>query len=305
MTMNRPKMHPDEIETDVTLVRRLLADQFPQWAELPVDPVESYGTDHDIYRLGDRLAARLPRIGWATRQAAKEREWLPNLAPHLPLDLPVQVTMGHPDDRYPFDWSIYQWLPGENANSTIDDLDTAAVDLAAFVRALHRVDTAGAHPRLPGARGAPLAELDASVRRSIEQLGNRIDGTASIRSWEESLEAPEWDGDEVWVHGDLLPGNLLVVDGRLSAVIDWGGLNVGDPACDLQPAWNMFGGESRRRFRTELDVDDATWLRGRGWAFAQAVWALPYYWDTNPGMIRQATHALAQVLADQSPNLSA
>lgn len=298
-------MHPDEIETDATLVSRLLADQFPHWAELPIEPVESYGTDHDIYRLGGRLAARLPRIGWATTQAAKEREWLPKLAPHLPLALPVQVAMGHPQDSYPFDWSIYGWLPGENANGVIDDGDTAADDLAAFVRALHRVHTAGAHPRPPGARGAPLAELDASVRRSIAHLGDRIDSTAALRSWEESLEASPWDGNEVWVHGDLLPGNLLVVDGRLSAVIDWGGLNVGDPACDLQPAWNMFDGESRRRFRTELDVDDATWLRGRGWALAQATMALPYYWDTNPGMVRQASHALAQVLANQLPNVPA
>ena len=123
-------------------------------------------------------------------------------------------------------------------------------------------------------------------------------GDAAVRSWEESLNASGWEGEEVWVHGDLLPGNLLVVDGRLSAVIDFGGLNVGDPACDLQPAWNVFSGESRIRYRAELEVDDASWLRGRGWAFYQAVSALPYYWDTNPGMIRQASHALAQVLAD-------
>jgi aminoglycoside phosphotransferase (APT) family kinase protein len=241
-------MHADEIDTDVALVRRLLAVQFPQWAELAIDPVVSYGTDHDIYRLGDRLAARLPRIAWATDQAAKEAEWLPKLAPRLPLAVPVQLAMGHPAEGYPFAWSIYEWLPGENANDTIGDLDQAAVDLAAFVKALRRADATDAHPRAP--------------------------------------------------HGDLLPGNLLVVDGRLSAVIDFGGLNVGDPACDLQPAWNVFAGDSRRRYRAELQVDDASWLRGRGWALYQAVSALPYYFDTNPGMIRQASHALAQVLAE-------
>ena len=138
--------------------------------------------------------------------------------------------------------------------------------------------------------------MDEQVRRSIAELGDRVDGSAALRSWEESLDAAEWDGEEVWVHGDLLPGNLLVVDGRLSAVIDFGGLNVGDPACDLQPAWNVFAGESRARYRAELQVDDASWLRGRGWALCQAVSALPYYWDTNPGMIRQASHALAQIL---------
>jgi aminoglycoside phosphotransferase (APT) family kinase protein len=300
MLMPAGKMHADEVDTDVSLIRRLLVAQFPQWAGLRITPVASYGTDHDIYRLGEHLVARLPRIGWATKQAAKEAEWLPELAPHLPLALPVQLAMGHPAEGYAFDWSVYEWLPGENANSTIFDLDQAAVDLAAFVKALRQIDTTGAHPRPPHGRGGPLAERDEQVRRSITQLGDRIDGDAAIRSWEESLNAPVWDGAEVWVHGDLLPGNLLVVGGRLSAVIDWGGLNVGDPACDLQPAWNVFAGDSRRRFRAELEVDDASWLRGRGWALYQAVSALPYYWDTNPGIISQAAHALAQILADDA-----
>jgi aminoglycoside phosphotransferase (APT) family kinase protein len=297
--MAAPKMHADEIDTDVALVRRLLAAQFPQWADLAIEPVVSYGTDHDIYRLGDHLAARLPRIGWATDQAAKEAKWLPRLAPHLPLAVPVQLALGQPAESYPFEWSIYEWLPGENANGTIDDLAQAAVDLAAFVKALRRVDTAAADPRPRGARGGPLAELDEVVRRSIAELGDRIDGRAALRAWEESLNASKWDGEEVWVHGDLLPGNLLVVDGRLSAVIDFGCLNVGDPACDLQPAWNVFAGDSRGRYRAEFQADDASWLRGRGWALFQAVVALPYYWDTNPGMIRQASNALAQVLADR------
>jgi aminoglycoside phosphotransferase (APT) family kinase protein len=298
--MAAPKMHADEIDTDVALVHRLLAGQFPHWAELAIDPVVSYGTDHDIYRLGDHLAARLPRIGWATGQAKKEAEWLPKLAPHLPLAVPVQLAMGQPAEGYPFEWSVYEWLPGENANGTIDDLDQAAVDLAAFVKALRQIETSGAPARPRGSRGAPLAELDKDVRRSIAELGERIDTDAAVRSWEESLDAPEWDGEEVWVQGDLLPGNLLVVDGRLSAVIDFGCLNVGDPACDLQPAWNVFAGDSRTRYRAELRADDASWLRGRGWALYQAVMALPYYWDTNPGMIRQASHALAEVLADDS-----
>jgi len=256
-------MHEDEVETDAALVRRLLETQFPQWAGLPIALVVSYGTDHDIYRLGDGLSVRLPRIGWATGQAAKEATWLPRLAAHLPLGIPVQVAAGRPAEGYPLEWSVYEWLPGEDANGTIGDLEQAAVDLAAFVRALRGIDTSAAHPRRPRARGAP---------------------------W--------WHGDELWVHGDLLPGNLLVVDGRLAGVIDWGALDVGDPACDLQPAWNMFEGASRARFRAELEVDDASWLRGRGWALYQAVLALPYYWSTNPGMVRQASHALWQVLAD-------
>ena len=215
--------------------------------------------------------------------------------------MPVQLVTGQPAEGYPYQWSVYEWLPGENANGTIDDLEQAAVDLAAFVRALRRVDATGGPPRPPHARGGPLGEGDEQVRRSIAQLSDRISGAASLRSWKESLNASAWDDEEVWVHGDLLPGNLLVLEGRLSAVIDFGGLNVGDPACDLQPAWNVFAGGSRARFRSVLEVDDASWLRGRGWALSQAVSALAYYWDTNPGMIRQASHALAQVLADGSP----
>lgn len=295
--MGRVRMHADEVETDAALVHRLLEGQFPRWAGLPVKLVESYGTDHDIYRLGEQLSVRLPRIGWATEQATREAEWLPRLAPHLPLALPVPVALGRPAEGYPFTWSVHEWLPGENANGTLDDLDRAAVDLAAFIVALRRIDTTGAYVRPPGKRGSPLAEFDDAVRRSVERLGDRIDGPATLRAWQQSLDAPVWDGPEVWVHGDLLPGNLLVVNGRLSAVIDFGGLNVGDPACDLQPAWNVFTGDSRQRFRAELAVDDASWLRGRGWALLQAVMAMPYYWDTNPGMIRQASHALAEVLA--------
>ena len=298
--MRARKMHADGVGTDVALVRRLLAEQFPEWADMSVTAVASYGTDHDIYRLGDHLAVRLPRIAWAVGQAAKEAEWLPRLAPHLPLAVPVQLARGTSSEGYPFEWSVYEWLPGENANGTIGDLGRAALDLGAFVRALRQIDTSDAPPRRRGARGAPLAELDKAVRGSIEQLDQRFDREATLELWEESLDAAPWHGEEVWVHGDLLPGNLLVVDGRLTAVIDWGGLNVGDAACDLQPAWNVFPGESRELYRAELSVDEASWLRGRGWALFQAVMALPYYWHTNPGMVRQASHALTQVLADRS-----
>ncbi|MGH3679579.1 MAG: aminoglycoside phosphotransferase family protein [Natronosporangium sp.] len=297
--MGNRRMHADQVETDAGLVRRLLAAQFPEWADLPIEPVRSDGTDHDIYRLGDRLAARLPRIRGAANQAANEARWLPKLAPRLPLAVPMPLAIGRPAHGYPYDWSVGTWLPGENATgATIDDLDRVAVDLAGFVRALRAVDPTGAPPRLPGGRGGPLAEHDEQIRRSIAQLGDRIDGGATLCCWQESLAAPAWEGPEVWVHGDLLPGNLLVVDGRLSAVIDFGCLNVGDPACDLQPAWHLFTGASRRRFRAELDVDDATWFRGRGWAL-RLVSALVYYRDTNPGMVRQATRTLAQVLADR------
>ncbi len=292
-------MHADEVDTDVELVRRLLAGQFPQWASLPIEPVPSYGTDHAIYRVGSGLSVRLPRIRYATQQAALEAQWLPRFAPHLPLAVPSQLASGRPAEGYPFPWSVQEWLPGENANGTIGDLVQAAVDLAAFITALHQIDTAGAPPHSRSGRGGPLADRDHDVRQAITQLGRRIDGAAALRSWEESLGAPAWRGSHVWVHGDLLPGNLLVVDGRLSAIIDFGTLQVGDPACDLQAAWNLFAGESRTRFRSELGADDACWLRGRGTVLYQTVMALAYYWDTNPGMVRQASRGLAEVLADR------
>jgi aminoglycoside phosphotransferase (APT) family kinase protein len=299
--MGATKMHADEVETDAALVRRLLVGQFPHWAGLRIEPVASYGTDHDIYRLGDGLAVRLPRIAGAESQAAMEARWLPKFAPHLPLAIPVPLAMGRPAEGYPFGWSVSTWLPGDDASTAIDDLDQAAVDLAGFVTALRQVDATGAPPRPRRGRGGPLARLDERVREAITQLGDRIDGQAALRSWQESLGAPAWDGPKTWVHADLLPGNLLVVGGRLSAVIDFGCLNVGDPACDLLPAWNVFDRHSRPRFRAELQADDASWLRGRGWALYQAALALPYYWDTNPGMVRQASRALAHVLADSGP----
>jgi aminoglycoside phosphotransferase (APT) family kinase protein len=300
--MGATKMHADEVETDAALVRRLLAGQFPHWAGLRIEPVASYGTDHDIYRLGHDLAVRLPRIAGAAKQAATEAQWLPRLAPDLPLAIPVPLAMGRPAEGYPFDWSVCTWLPGENADSaTIEDLGQAAADLAGFVTALRQADTTRAPPRPRRGRGGPLAALDERVREAIAQLGGRIDGAAALRSWRESLSVPGWDGPKAWVHGDLLPGNLLVTGGRLSGVIDFGCLNVGDPAVDLLPAWNVFTGDSRARFGAELGADGASWLRGRGWTLCQAVLALPYYWDTNPGMVRQASRALANVLADRAP----
>ncbi len=200
-------MHEGEVETDSALVGRLLARQFPQWTGLSISLVESYGTDHDIYRLGDRLAVRLPRIDWAADQASLEAEWLPRLAPHLPLALPVQLALGRPDEGYPFAWGVYEWLPGQNANGTIQDLEQAAVDLAGFVTALRKVDPTGAHPRQPGSRGSPLMDLDESVRRQVHELDGRIDGPEVLRLWEESLSAPVWKGPEQWWSAPV-PGSI-------------------------------------------------------------------------------------------------
>src|SRR5690349_23448951 len=182
-------MHADEVETGTGLVRRLVASQFPAWAGLPVAAVTSYGTGHAIYRLGDGLAVRLLRVAWAESQAAMELEWLPRLAPHLPLALPVPVALGRPAEGYPFGWSVYEWLPGAPAS---EDDDPAP--LAGFLLALRAIGTAGAPPRDPGARGGSLATRDEGVRRAVAELGDRLDGASGLRAWEQALEAPAWTG---------------------------------------------------------------------------------------------------------------
>jgi aminoglycoside phosphotransferase (APT) family kinase protein len=302
--MTARKMHADEVNTDPALVRRLLAAQFPHWAKLAIEPVLSSGTDNAIYRLGEDMAVRLPRIQRAAGgRVDKEHRWLPRLAPHLPIAIPVPLAMGMPGEGYPWHWSICRWLAGENATlERIADPRQAATDLARFIVTLQRIDPTGGPP--PGAhnfgRGVPLAMRDAATRTAIASLKGAIDTEAVTKAWEAALEAPVSDRPPVWIHGDLLPGNLLVKEGRLSGVIDFGGLGVGDPACDLMAAWTLFSGESRDVFRTALSVDDASWARGRGWALSWALIFIPYYLDTNPTGVSMARHTIAEVLADHA-----
>jgi aminoglycoside phosphotransferase (APT) family kinase protein len=295
------KMHIDEVETNVSLVSQLLAEQFPQWADLPIEPVESAGTDNALYRLGDDLAVRLPRIYWATAQVAKEHEWLPRLAPFLPLNIPVPVARGNPGEGYPWQWSVYRWLEGEMATKeNIADRRQTAIVLAQFIMALQQIDTTGGPPsgEHNAFRGEPLALRDKRTRESIAALQNRYDTDAVIPVWNAALEAPEWLGPPVWLHGDLQAGNLLAVQGRLSAVIDFGCLGVGDPASDVMSAWIYLSAETRDVFRAALQVDDATWARGRGWALSFGLIALPYYENTNPVLAGIARRAIDEALAD-------
>jgi aminoglycoside phosphotransferase (APT) family kinase protein len=286
--------------TNASLVRRLLAAQFPQWADLPIRPVESAGTDNAIYRLGDELSVRLPRIDWAVGQVDKEQQWLPRLAPALPCAISAPLATGKPGAGYPWHWAIYRWLAGENATiDRIADPCQAAIDLAQFITALQRIDTAGG-PRAAdhNLRGQPLATRDASTRAAIAALQGMIDTDAANKVWQAALQAPEWNRAPVWFHGDLLPGNVLFEQGRLSGVIDFSGLGVGDPACDMMIAWGLFSGESRSVFRATLAVDDATWARGRGHALSQAAIFIPYYMDTNPLGVGYAKHMINEVLAE-------
>jgi aminoglycoside phosphotransferase (APT) family kinase protein len=290
------RMHADEVETDVTLVRHLLAAQHPQWAELPIEPVPSAGTDNVMYRLGDDLAVRLPRIHWAVDAVAKEQRWLPLLAPHLPLAVPLPVASGRPQAEFPYPWSVVQWLPGELATrERLDDPVGNALRLAQFVRALRAVDATGGPTHR---RGAPVRLQDPSVRKAIAGLRGELDANAIAAAWDRALAVPDYDGPPVWFHGDLSYLNLLAIDGQLSAVIDWGTCGVGDPAIETIIAWSLFPPDARRAYRESLEIDDATWARGKGWVLTGVV-GVPYYRETNPRLVADKVRGIACVLADE------
>lgn len=263
----------DKTRIDEALVTALIAAQFPQWADLRVRPVYRGGWDNRTFHLGETMIVRLPSASYYADQVAKEQQWLPRLAPHLPLPIPVPLAMGAPGEGYRWPWSVYAWLEGQTATAgPIADRSQFAADLAKFLTALQRIDTTGGPPagRHNFYRGGPLLTYDAETRQAIELLGDRIDGEAATQVWDAALAAT-WTGPPVWVHGDVSPGNLLVQDGQLSAVIDFGCCSIGDPACDLAIAWNSLEGESREAFRAGLPLDPATWARGRGWTLWKAV----------------------------------
>jgi aminoglycoside phosphotransferase (APT) family kinase protein len=291
------KMHDREVDIDADLVRALLHAQFPSWCDLPVEAVQSTGTVNAIYRLGADLCVRLPRVESWAGDLAKELEWLPKLA-RLPLAVPAPVASGVPGIGYPFPWAIYRWIEGETfASDRVDDELQAAADLARFVAALRRVDVAGAPP---SHRDRPLRELDAEARAVIQSLRGIIDVGATTAAWETSLQAPEWDGAPVLTHGDLLPPNLLVEDGRLRAVIDFGGLGAGDPAVDVIAAWSVFGTAGRRAYRAALDVDDGMWARARALALHQALLIVVYDPETNPAFVAVAKRTVDEAVADHA-----
>jgi aminoglycoside phosphotransferase (APT) family kinase protein len=295
--VSQPRMHDDEVETDCELARGLLASQYPHWAGLPIERVRSAGTDNAMYRLGDDMAVRLPRIHWAIESVVKERRWLPVLAPHLPLAVPMPIAKGEPEVVFPYPWSVVQWLPGEMAKpGTLEDPAQAAVDLADFVRALQSVDPTGAPQHH---RGRPVRLQDDAVRRGVAGLRDEVDGDAVLDAWSRVLAAPDYDGPPVWFHGDLAYLNLLANDGTLCGVIDWGTCAVGDPAGDTIAAWSLLPSDAREVFRAALEIDDATWERGKGWALT-GVFGIPYYRDTNPVLVADKIRAIEAVLQDSN-----
>ena len=258
---------------DAELAGQLIQSQFPGYAHLPVTQVLPGGNDNRTFRLGDELAIRMPSAEGYAASVAKEQRWLPVIARGVPLPVPEPVAAGAPDDRYPFAWSINRWMPGQSAlDAPPADTVAFARDLAQFLKALQTVPTAGAP--LAGAhsffRGADPVHYDDETREAIARLGDAIDGPLATRLWEEGLAAI-YTGEPVWFHGDVATGNLLVRDGRLSAVIDFGTSGVGDPACDLYIAWTSLDPAARAAFRDELAVDDGMWARGRAWTLWKAL----------------------------------
>lgn len=279
---------------DAALARRLVDAQFPQWAGLPLRPHSPAGSDHVIYRLGDELSVRLPRHAGAAGQARKEAEWLPRLAPHLPLATPVPVEVGEPGFGYPWPWSVSRWLDGEVA--TVDALSgshEAADVLAEYLKALHRFDAEPTGDLL----ARPLAARDPATRSAIARTGDVFGATAMTGLWEAALATGGGDCPPVWRHGDFHTGNLLTSRGRLSAVIDFGELGVGDPASDLIIAFTLLSAGTRETFRAALGVDETTWTRGRGWALATGLNAYVCHAAVDARVAAQTTRQITQALA--------
>ncbi|MER6004839.1 aminoglycoside phosphotransferase family protein [Nonomuraea angiospora] len=285
---------------DASLVKRLIEDQFPQWGDLPVTPVEVDGWDNRTYRLGEEMTVRLPTAAGYAPAVDKEHRWLPVLAPSLPVAVPVPLAKGVPGAGYPFGWSIRRWLEGRTATlDRVDDPCAFAESVAGFVLALRRVDAtggpaAGAHSFY---RGAPPAHYDEDTRRALAVLDGQLDTGLASAVWDAALEAT-WSGPPVWFHGDVAGGNLLVKDGKLAAVIDFGTSGVGDPACDLVIAWTMFSGDSREAFRRAACQDRAMWARARGWALWKALIVLAEKLGTDEEQAAVQRRVIDEVLAD-------
>jgi aminoglycoside phosphotransferase (APT) family kinase protein len=291
---------------DAGLVRRLLAAQFPQWQHLPVRPVEPDGWDNRTYRLGNRMAVRLPTGAGYAPAVAKEHRWLPVLAPRLPVPIPVSLALGTPGEGYPFEWSIRRWLPGEPAAP--DRVGSGfATELADFLLALQSIDAtdgpvAGEHSFY---RGAELSSYDEEARGCLAALAERpdrggVDVGRATAVWD-AARAARWSGAPRWFHGDVAAGNLLVQQGRLVAVIDFGTCGVGDPACDLVVAWTLLRGQAREAFRRRVDQDRASWARARGWALWKALITLVAALDEgNSASVEVSTRIIAELLEESN-----
>ena len=299
--MTERRVHPDQLPSNPALVRQLITSQFPQWSHLPITPVLSNGTENAIYRLGEKLAIRLPLRPVDDYQIRKLHTWLPYLSPQLPLKVPLIRALGEPIDEFRAPWAIVDWLEGDEVSyATLQDPVEAAETLATFCRTLIQLNPAdGPAPgRHNFIRGVPLIDRHEMTCSSIERCSPHFDTTELKAAWEKDLNAPVWHRTPTWLHGDIAPDNLLQVNGKLTAVIDWGGLAVGDPATEFLPAWNLFRGQSRQVYRETMDLDDATWYRGRALALSTAVVSMPYYMNTIPERALKSKLIIEDILSD-------
>ena len=299
--MAPPRLHADQVEIDESLARALVASQFPRWASLPITHVRSGGTENVVFRLGDDLALRMPMTRGAVGGLLKEVRWLPVVAPHVSLAVPEVVAVGEPDEGYPFPWAVVRWLEGQDALAArVDSADRLAQDLGAFVQELQSIDMTDAPA--PGSegfvRGVPIAQREEHFRSAVAECDGLVDVERVTAIWDDALAAPLWDGPPVWLHADLIPGNLLVREGRLAGILDFGAMATGDPAYDLTPAWHVLEGAARARFLALTGADDATVRRARGLVVSGGVIAWPYYLHTNPAMVAIARRGIEAVLAD-------
>jgi aminoglycoside phosphotransferase (APT) family kinase protein len=263
----------DRLSIDTTTVRALLTVQFPEWARLALKRVEPGGWDNYTFRLGDSMSVRLPSAERYAAQPVKEAAVLPLLAGCLPVDIPEIVAAGRPGHGFPFPWTIRRWIEGVPLCDADDpDRVLLATDLADALRALRATEASGGPEAGEHSfyRGGPLDFYTGVVETCLADLKDRIDTDAAMRLWQAAL-ARGWERPPVWVHGDVAPGNLLMRGGRLAALIDFGTVSVGDPACDLVMAWTVFDGEAREAFREAVGLDADTWARARGWALWKAL----------------------------------
>ncbi|WP_205326467.1 aminoglycoside phosphotransferase family protein [Glycomyces sp. YM15] len=285
-------------EPTADLVQRLVADQFPHWAHLPVTPVPKQGWDNRTFRLGTDLSVRLPSSGAYVTAVAKEDRALPGLAAHLPLPVPEPVATGKPSPAFPHPWSIRRWLEGDTLLDA-KEVDNArlANDLGTVLAVLRAAPThggpaAGGHSFFRGCHPSAYADL---VQQSLHLLDGTVDTTACEAVWDQGMRTV-WTGPPVWFHGDIAHGNLLLTGGRLSALIDFGTCGIGDPACDLQIAWTYFTGDDRALFRDAAGLDDGTWARARAWTLWKALIMMSGVSGNDPEGVQARN--LAAVLAD-------
>lgn len=298
------KLHADEVDIDLNLVTSMLASQFPQWAALAITPVAIAGTDNVMLRLGDELYIRLPRTPSAAAALERENRYPPLLSRYLPVPVPVPLEQGRPQSGYPFNWCVGRWIHGTMPVCG-EGSHGLAQQLGEFVHALHAIPVADPELQksLTSYRGGPLSDRDALTRSAIAQCGDYLETDILLYVWETVSQRQENSAGPCWIHTDIQPGNLLINEGKLAAVIDWGGMAIGDPAVDLIVAWNLLSQDNREDFKRAVDTDKATWLRGRAWALSIGVIAYAYYVEKDPALARTSRYQIEQVAAEMGLTL--